>query len=119
MASQSLPKQSVTVPISIPQIDELHNIHGGLESVLWMCYLAIGGDTDDANKTARSVHSMLEPWHERLSDFLEEFEADFAELRREMRERKAQEDRSREQEEDRGNAEECLPLGSTNTLSRG
>ncbi len=41
-----------------------------------MCYLAIsGGDTDDANKTARSVHSLLEPWHERLGDVVVELPA--------------------------------------------
>ncbi len=89
MASQSLPNQSITVPISIPQLDELNNIHAGLESVVWMCYLALcggGPDSGDATKTARSVHSQLEPWHERLGDVLEEFAAGLAERRRERQE---------------------------------
>ena len=86
MAFQSLPNQPGTVPISIAQIDELHNIQAGLESVVWMCYLALcGPDSVDGTKTARSVHSMLEPWHKRLGDVLEEFEAGCAELRRERK----------------------------------
>ena len=92
MASQSLPNQPVTVPISIPQIDELHNIQAGLESVVWMCYQAIkstpDSEADDATKTARAVYSMLDPGHERLGDFLDEFEARAAELRRERQELK-------------------------------
>ena len=82
-----------TVPISIPQVDELHNIHAGLESVVWLCYQAIkstpDSDADDATKTAGSIHSLLSPWQSRLRDVLDELEEKLAEQRRELRERKA------------------------------
>ena len=78
--------------ISIPQMDELNNIRHGVEAVVWLCYLAIqdGDNADAGNKTARCVYGMLEPWHSRLGDVLEELEGELAELRREKRERKEQ-----------------------------
>ena len=80
-----------TVPISIPQIDELENISQGLASVLWMCYLAISDcpEPDDTKKTADSVHTLLTPWQSRLRDVLEDLEEKLAEQRGELRERKA------------------------------
>ena len=87
MAVSSLPKEPFTVPISISQMDELDNIKSGLESVVWMCYQAIkstpDSDADDATKTANSIHSLLEPWQERLGDVLKELE----EARRECKEK--------------------------------
>ncbi len=81
----------MNVPISIPQIDKLDSIKAGLESVVWMCYLAFyeSDDSDDATKTAGSIHTLLTPWQSRLRDVLEELEEKLAEQRRELRERKA------------------------------
>lgn len=54
------------IEVSIDQMDELNNINAGLESVQWLCYLALcgGDDSEDGVKTARSVHNLLEPWQQ-------------------------------------------------------
>ena len=82
------------IQISIAQIDKLNNVRAGLESVQWLCYLALCGGTDseDGVKTAKSVHNLLEPWQEGLDDVLEELAGQLAEIRRERQERKEQED---------------------------
>ena len=75
----------MNVTISIPQMDQLNNIKAGLESVVWMCYLAFyeSDESDNATKTASSIYLLLEPWYSRLGDVLEELE----EARRECKER--------------------------------
>ena len=76
------------------ELDKLDNIKAGLESVQWLCYLALcgGPDSEDGVKTAKSVHNLLEPWQSRLDDVLEELGGQLAEIRRERQERKEQED---------------------------
>ena len=87
MAVSSLPNRSDSVPISIPQIDELENVNHGVGAVVWMLYLAIqdGEDADAGGKTARCVYELLEPWHERLGELCGEFEAALAERRQECK----------------------------------
>ena len=79
----------MNIPISISQMDQLNNVKEGLDSVQWLCYLAVcaEADSDEGAKTAKAVYSMLEPWASRLDDVLEELEL----ARRECKERKAAE----------------------------
>ncbi len=83
----------MNVTISIDQIDKLDNVKAGLESVQWLCYLALcgGDDSEDGVKTAKSVHNLIEPWQSSLDDVLEELAGQLAEIRRERQERKEQE----------------------------
>ena len=75
----------MNVTISIAQIDKLDNIKAALDSVQWLCYLALcgGPDSDDGTKTARSVHNLLEPWQECLDDVLEELAGQMRQERKE------------------------------------
>ena len=74
MATQSLPNQSVTVPISEEEFQELEKITSALDSVCFLALRAYEGHDDQA---ALSIHTLLKPYESRLWALREKLESRF------------------------------------------